>query len=123
MRLLPERNHAVRHDVRRQEPQRDGGANPRLAERASLPVPLARPHGQSAGRLCQGEKSMKPQTLQRSGLSSAALAAVDEAGLSRRGFLKRTGALIVTFSAAGELAGLPAQELEFKPTPLNQVDS
>jgi nicotinate dehydrogenase subunit B len=39
-------------------------------------------------------------------LSGDARAALENAGLSRRGFLKRSGALIVTFSAAGLTGGL-----------------
>lgn len=54
---------------------------------------------------------MKPRTSAayegRSNLSDEARAALARAGLSRRGFLRRSGALIVTFSAAGLAAKLP----------------
>jgi CO/xanthine dehydrogenase Mo-binding subunit len=61
-------------------------------------------------------------------LTSDALAALSDAGFSRRDFLKRSGALIVTFSAAGVAADLglgsgtvAAQGING--TPSNQLDS
>ncbi|MGH9720205.1 MAG: molybdopterin cofactor-binding domain-containing protein [Bryobacteraceae bacterium] len=52
-----------------------------------------------------------------------ALAALDKAGFSRRGFLKGAGSLIVTFSTAGEISKLAAQTPAPGTVPLNQVDS
>ena len=61
-------------------------------------------------------------------ITSDALAALSEAGFSRRDFLKRSGALIVTFSAAGVAADLglgsgtaAAEGLNGAPSP--QLDS
>src|SRR3989442_154769 len=54
-----------------------------------------------------------------------ALAALEKAGFSRRDFLKGAGALIVSFSMAGEAQKLGAQSMPIQPraTPLDQVDS
>ncbi|MBI3683446.1 MAG: xanthine dehydrogenase family protein molybdopterin-binding subunit [Acidobacteria bacterium] len=52
-----------------------------------------------------------------------ALAALENAGFSRRNFLKRAGALIVTFSMAGSARKLAAQSPVQRGTALNQVDS
>jgi CO/xanthine dehydrogenase Mo-binding subunit len=68
---------------------------------------------------------MKPEngSFKQVAMTPGALLALDNAGLSRRNFLKRTGALIVTFSMAGGSEKLAAQDVQPRPTPLNQVDS
>src|SRR5712691_7419055 len=69
---------------------------------------------------------MKPETLsiQHIGMTPQALAALDDAGFSRRGFLKRAGALVVAFSSAGGVAKLAAEDSDVpRTTALDQVDS
>jgi nicotinate dehydrogenase subunit B len=56
-------------------------------------------------------------------LTPDALAALERAGFSRRGFLKGAGALIVTFSTAGLVKKVGAQNGQPAGVPLDQVDS
>ncbi len=69
----------------------------------------------------------KSKAAQKSTLTPDALAALRRAGLSRRSFLKSTGALIVTFSMAGTYGTAEAQDNFAGGTagspPLNEVDS
>src|SRR6185503_11964395 len=116
VRLLFERADAVRKSIHRSEPECDRGGDRGVAERITLPLPHARPHGARAGAIRAGGESMTPD----------ARAALEKAGFSRRDFLKGAGALIVTFSAMGETGKLAAQTsgtVTPRATPLDQVDS
>src|SRR5262249_52332108 len=113
----------------RSEPECHGGRHHPGAGWLALPLPHTFPNGSRPGAICRrGESMSAATTLQpivRPDMTPDALAALDKAGFSRRGFLKRAGLLLVGFSVAGGSEILEAQGTTVQPrqTPLNQVDS
>src|SRR5262245_6251235 len=100
MRVLLEWRDHDRQSVLRSQPESDRRANPASDVGRPLPMPCARANDARDSAVCAGDKSMKIKNLVLA-LTPDASAALQKDGVSRRNFIKGSGALIVGFSMAG----------------------
>src|SRR6202049_5175522 len=109
MRLLRERRHHDRQGFPGSEYQSGRRRHPAGDVRRAVPVRRERSHASRHHALCTGGESMRPADALRTltaSMTPDACAALDSAGMSRRRFIKGSGALIVGFSVARLTNGL-----------------
>src|SRR6266571_6294734 len=121
MRILRQRRCHDGQSVPRPDSESDGRANSAGHVRRALPLSCTPANDARDQTLCAGGESMKPLDTLKA-LTPDARAALEKAGMSRRNFMKGTGALIVGFGVARLTGGLAApQRLDAAGS--NQLDS
>src|SRR3984893_2296410 len=109
MRLLRERRDHDRQGFPGSESESGRRRHPAGDVRRVVPVRRERSHDSRDQALCAGGESMKPADALRTltaSMTPDASAALERSGMSRRRFIKGSGALIVGFSAARLTNGL-----------------
>ena len=97
MRVLPQRRHPQREGLAGPQPEGERRGDSTGAVRRAVPLLRARPDHARHQALCAGDGSMRSRAFDHSDeldLAPEARRALDAAGLSRRAFLKGSGALI-----------------------------
>src|SRR5881296_879795 len=127
MRVLHQRYHSDGQSFPGSEPESDRRRDQAGDVRRTVPVQRECANHARDQAVCRGGESMKLLDTSKT-LRPDALGALSSAGISRRDFIKGSGALIIGFSMGGlapRLGAAPAQALppEFNGPGSNQLDS